>query len=558
MSSSEASTATPGFLARHFPTFADLLGNLGWPILLRQLRADFRKNRFFLSQLTCLSVLGVTLIVMIANKTESQLSAAQVGRDLFNAFFLLMYLIILVIFPAFSATAFAEERSSSTIDLLLTTTLRPTEIVWGKFLASTAYCMVYVIASIPLLSITFLFGGVSLSEVLWAYGILVGMTLFLSMLGVTISSCFGSAVRSTIAMYLCVAAAIAASYLVWKDLPAGDGASTTVIVHLRSRLGLSGGSNAVDALTMTFGPLALFGYLFLIATNRIRPPKDDRTSALRALTFVTVLGLLAASAWAALPDSVPAAGAGRRLSVGTAESFRGTVRLAAYLLFISALVFSTEDAAVSRRNRSRFRNWSGIAYPLRIFAPGAFWGFVYTVVLAVAACGGLYVFWEMALAQGADPRLDYIIEQSLRTIPVYASALAALGFLLAVCDFTPLYSRLTLFFLFIIALLLPVIFMLSRVEDKVWTFYYLSPITLWASLEEPIVDDEPKYILYGVPIIHIAQVLFMGLTVTLATAAAAIARRSGYPLLRFAGVPGADIPRKRIRKKKKAEPEGAK
>jgi hypothetical protein len=551
MSSSEATTPGPGFLARHFPTFTDLLGNLGWPILLRQLRADFRKNRFFLSHLTCLSILGVTLIVMIANKTESQLSAAQVGRDLFNAFFLLMYLIILVIFPAFSATAFAEERSSSTIDLLLTTTLRPTEIVWGKFLASTAYCMVYVIASIPLLSITFLFGGVSLSEVLWAYAILVGMTLFLSMLGVAISSCFGSAVRSTIAMYLCVAAAIAASYLVWKDLPAGDGASTTVIVHLRSRLGLSGGSNAVDALAMTFGPLALFGYLFLIATNRIRPPKDDRTSALRALTFVTVLGLLAVSAWAALPDSLPAVGAGRRLSVGTAESFRGTVRLAAYLLFISALVFSTEDAAVSRRNRSRFRSWSGIAYPLRIFAPGAFWGFVYTVVLAVAACGGLYVFWEMNLAQGADTRLDYIIEQSLRTIPVYASALAALGFLLAVCDFTPLYSRLTLFFLFIIALLLPVIFMLSRVEDKVWTFYYLSPITLWASLEEPIVDDEPKYMLYRVPIIYVAQVLFMGLTVSLATAAAAIARRSGYPLLRFGGVESTNVVRRRTRKKRR-------
>ena len=165
------------------------------------------------------------------------------------------------------------------------------------------------------------------------------------MLGVTISSCFASAIRSTIAMYLCVAAAIAGSYLVWKDLPTGDGASTTVIVHLRSRLGLSGGSNAVDALTMTFGPLAIFGYLFLIATNRIRPPKDDRTSALRVLTFVTALGLLAASAWAALPEAMPAAGAaGRRLSMGTAESFRGTVRLSVLLLFVAALVFSTEDA----------------------------------------------------------------------------------------------------------------------------------------------------------------------------------------------------------------------
>jgi len=533
MSSSGTAAVKAGFMERHFPTFAAWMGNLGWPILLRQLRADFRKNRFFLSQLICLSILGVTLVVMIANKVESQLSAAQVGRDLFNAFFLLMYLIILVIFPAFSSTAFAEERASMTMDLLLTTSLRPAEIVWGKFLASTVYCMVYVVASIPLLSITFLFGGVSLGEVLWAYAILVGMTLFLSMLGVTISSCFASSIRSTITMYICVCVAVAASYLVWKDLPAGDGAArTTVIVHLRESLGLSSSGTPVKALAVVFAPLAAFGYLFLIATNRIRPSTDDRSSALKALTFVTVLAVLAAHAWAALPaqGNAPAIRFSR-----AGESFRGTIQLAALFLFTVALVFPTEDAAVSRRNRIRFSVWTGARYLLRIFAPGAFWGFIYTVVLSAATCGGLYVFWQSSLASAADPRLAALVTESLWTLPVYASALAALGFLLSACDFTPLYSRLTVFFLFIIALLLPVIFMLSKLKDAVWTLYYVSPITLWASLEEPVMEGEPKYILYGVPIIRIAQVLFLALTLLFAGAGAAVARRAGYPLLRFGG-----------------------
>src|SRR5512134_3495194 len=106
MSSSVLPLDRPHLLARLFPTFARSVGNLGWPILLRQLRADFRKNRFFISQFACLAVLGATLLGLISFQTsEETKSATQIGQSLFDAFFGIQYLIILLIFPAFSATA---------------------------------------------------------------------------------------------------------------------------------------------------------------------------------------------------------------------------------------------------------------------------------------------------------------------------------------------------------------------------------------------------------------------------------------------------------------------
>jgi ABC-type transport system involved in multi-copper enzyme maturation permease subunit len=533
--SSEALTAAPrgeearvSFFRRHFPTFVEWTGNFGWPILLRQLRADFRKNRFFVSQLVCLSVLGVALLIMISNEVDKGLTAAQVGRSLFSTFFCLEYLIILVIFPAFSATTFAEEKAGLTMDLLLTTNLRPAEIVWGKFLASTVYCLIYVLASIPLLSIAFLFGGVSLPEVLAAYAFLVGMTLFVSMLGVAVSSCYASTVRSSLTMYVLVFLALAWSLYVYTSLPSQgrlEGMSLTILGHAGRWLGLGPSSSFLEAGAYVLAPLAIFSYLFLITANRIRPPADDRSSALRALTFIAVPGLVAARAGAKLPWSFGAAG---RLA-----EIEGLIQLSALLLLLVTVVFSTEEADVSRRNRARFGRLTGLRFPLRILAPGSFWGFIYSVVLSLVVCGGLLGAWEGFLADRAGPDLQRIVRESLTTLPCYLAALGALGFLLAASDFTPLYSRLTVFFIFVITLLLPVIFWLSKLQDAVWTLYYLSPITLWESLQELAPDAEPKFILFGLPIVTVARGVYLAAAAAFATGGALIARRAGYPVLRF-------------------------
>src|SRR6185369_157312 len=86
-------------------------------------------------------------------------------------------------------------------------------------------------------------------------------------------------------------------------------------------------------------------------------------------------------------------------------------------------------------------------------------------------------------------------DDALATAPLYLFAFAALGFYLSSLDFSPAYSSLTVSFIFIITLLLPVIFHVGHRPDGIFSFYYLSPITLWMSLGPPSTGEGPKYIL---------------------------------------------------------------
>src|SRR5262249_40393770 len=92
---------------------ARFLGNLGWPILQKEIRADFRKNRFFITHLVCLAVLGAGILFkVVSGADEHDAQPAVIGRDLFNTFLVIQYLVVVVVFPAFSANALSEERSA--------------------------------------------------------------------------------------------------------------------------------------------------------------------------------------------------------------------------------------------------------------------------------------------------------------------------------------------------------------------------------------------------------------------------------------------------------------
>lgn len=535
-----SSASTPD---RLFPTFRRWAGSFGGCILQLQLRADLRRIRFFVVQFICLLILSCFILGRILVMAQDRsLTATQIGQSLFTWFFCVEYVVILVVFPAFSSTAFTDERVGQTLDLLLTTNLRPREIVWGKFLASSIYCFLYVFASIPLLSLAFLFGGIQLSEVLAAYAILVGLTLLVCMLGLCISSLFSANVRSTLVVYALVVCFLIISWSVWSDLQEmlKQGRSQTIVGALlemlepRRRVSL----RAVIGL---FAGVLLFAYLFLITTNRIRPPWEDRSSGLRLLSMISI-GLVAGSGpviWAArggLAPPGPATGLlpGVFSVLGTQE---GMMLVLALCLFAVALVFPTEEARVSALNRRRFGSLRGPAALLRLFAPGAFWGFVYTVTLSVMVCGSLSLVWlNLVGPPGSEGSMAPLFE-TLTTLPPYVAAFAALGFLLSALDFTPLYSRLTVFFVFLITLLLPGIFMISKIPDSIWTCYYFSPWTLAASLGEQPLDAEPRFVLYGMPVIWVAKIVFTALALLLFAVALKVCHRSDYPTLRLdAGV----------------------
>ena len=206
MTSNNMSTGSPGgFFSFKIPVLRALFGNLGWPILLKEIRADFRKNRFFIMHFFCVLAIAIGILLQIWFHVDTEdLTSVQLGRNLFDTFFMLQFLVVLIVFPALTSTAFTEERANKSLALLITTDLRSGEIVLGKFLSTSMYCLITLLATVPLLAISTLFGGVKMEEIFLAYAILISHTVVIAMTGVFLSSCFKSNLHSTLTVYALV------------------------------------------------------------------------------------------------------------------------------------------------------------------------------------------------------------------------------------------------------------------------------------------------------------------------------------------------------------------
>lgn len=95
----------------------------------------------------------------------------QIGRSLFLVIATVALIEVCLITPALTSGAIAGERERQTYDLLISSLLSPWQIVWKPALA-LAFAMLLIFSVVPVISLAFLFGGVSLTEMLIA---LIGM-----------------------------------------------------------------------------------------------------------------------------------------------------------------------------------------------------------------------------------------------------------------------------------------------------------------------------------------------------------------------------------------------
>lgn len=148
------------------------------PILVKELRSRMRGARAFVLMTIYLLVLsGVTLLLYAAliGTVGNDLNAGrQIGKTLFIVIAAVALIEVCLITPALTSGAIAAERERQTYDLLIASLLSPWQIVWGKLASALAFAMLLILSVVPIMSLAFLFGGVSLTELLIA---LVGMVV---------------------------------------------------------------------------------------------------------------------------------------------------------------------------------------------------------------------------------------------------------------------------------------------------------------------------------------------------------------------------------------------
>src|SRR5262249_15196445 len=107
------------------------------------------------------------------------LTARQMSRfaeAFFLTFMSVQFAAVLLLTPAYTTSAIAEEKDRQTLEFLLATDLRNREIVLGKLAARLANLVLFVLTGLPVLSLTQFWGGVDPDLVLVGFAA-TGLTL---------------------------------------------------------------------------------------------------------------------------------------------------------------------------------------------------------------------------------------------------------------------------------------------------------------------------------------------------------------------------------------------
>jgi ABC-type transport system involved in multi-copper enzyme maturation permease subunit len=182
--------------APRFSGFARTIGGVV-AIGVKELRGRMRGRRaFIIITIYLLLLAGFALMVEKVMETSyttgfggsSAAASPAIGQGIFAALLMLMTLQVVFLAPSSTAGAISLEREKQTLELLVTTPLSSLAIVIGKLLSALIYVFLLIAASIPLMAVVFVFGGVGPEEVVKGYLVLVITALGLGAFGLLCSS----------------------------------------------------------------------------------------------------------------------------------------------------------------------------------------------------------------------------------------------------------------------------------------------------------------------------------------------------------------------------------
>lgn len=192
------------------------------PVLSRELRQRMRGPRAAI--VLTLYLLILSLIVWTIYEGVSRTDQfngpqpeqiAGLGRSVFQTLLFCVLLLVCFIVPGQTAGAIAGERERQTLVPLQITLLRSRSILIGKLLASVAFVLLLIVATLPLVGISFILGGVEIAEVVRAMAMLVVVAAVLACLSIFCSTITRRTQGATVLAYALVLALVLGTFIVF-------------------------------------------------------------------------------------------------------------------------------------------------------------------------------------------------------------------------------------------------------------------------------------------------------------------------------------------------------
>jgi ABC-type transport system involved in multi-copper enzyme maturation permease subunit len=163
-----------------------------WPVVVRELRAESRRPiNYGLRMLTAaviVSVFGGFLATV-------QLDPSQLGASLFEVLEQALWLAIWIIVPMMTADCISREKREGTLGLLFLTPLRVPDVIMAKAATHVLRAATLLLASVPMLVLPFVLGGVVWQQVVLSIASIANALLLGIAAGIYASAKGGSAIQ---------------------------------------------------------------------------------------------------------------------------------------------------------------------------------------------------------------------------------------------------------------------------------------------------------------------------------------------------------------------------
>jgi ABC-2 type transport system permease protein len=244
------------------------MGALVWnPIVAREARTRMRSKRAAFILFCWLAALGVVAILAYAsagNQSASVTVLAHSGVTVFDALVAVVVALLLLLVPGLVGGSIAGERERQTLDLLLCTRVRPWRVVIGKLAASLAFIGFLLVASLPILSVVALLGGIAWSDILIVVGLGALTAVTIGSMSILFSAISkgptGAIVCSYVAMFiLLVGPLVLGTYLLAQGFGSGGGTAVSLPSGYISGPAIAPSVSSAPPLIMALSPGVAIG-----------------------------------------------------------------------------------------------------------------------------------------------------------------------------------------------------------------------------------------------------------------------------------------------------------
>jgi ABC-2 type transport system permease protein len=211
-------------------------------IMSKELRSRFRGRRAYIILTVYLALLaliayGAYIDAVPRASSQSQFgfdgstlstanASAIVGQAIFALLSVFQLMLVAFLAPAFTTGAISLEREKATLDLLITTPLRPGAIVVGKLLSALAFVVLMILAGIPVSALVLMYGGASLQDILRQQVVLFASAIGFGVIGLFWSALIKRTQSATVVAYSTVLFLTVGTFFIWRFWTAGIGAAT--------------------------------------------------------------------------------------------------------------------------------------------------------------------------------------------------------------------------------------------------------------------------------------------------------------------------------------------